>query len=539
MKIVRRLLAALFALCMVLALSQCGRRGTPSGGPKDETPPVLLRAEPPNRSTGFRADRIRLYFDEYIRLQNTEKQLIISPPLKYPPEISPMGGASKYLEIKFADTLLENTTYTLNFGQSVVDNNEGNPYNFLTYVFSTGDFIDSLSLSGVVADGFNRKADAFISVMLYEIDSSFTDSVVLKKPPYYMTNTLDSAVIFRLENLKAGHYRLIALKDEGKNNVFDPNADKIGFAEDTIVLPTEATYKLRLFKEIPKYSVRPPTYAAANKVLFGYLGEEAPEIELLTPLPDSVRTLVAPVYGKDSLNFWFTPWQPDSMQFALRQPGNPQRIDTFTVKPLQIKPDSLMLSWAPRNEMVPGDSLFLSTSIPLVSADTAFMSLVDQDTLAVPYRIRLDSLESRVLFDFPKTAEQSYTLQMLPGAVTDFFGGTNDTLITRWRVGAPTDFGVLKFSLQGALRFPLIVELTDNRENTVRRLSLSEPQEIEFNWLKPDTYRVRIIFDDNRNGRWDPGNFLGKVQPEEVVYYPAPIEIRANWEKVETFTIRE
>ena len=167
------------------------------------------------------------------------------------------------------------------------------------------------------------------------------------------------------------------------------------------------------------------------------------------------------------------------------------------------------------------------------------MSMVDQDSLNVPFRIDMDSLDSQVFFDFTKEAEQVYTLQMLPGAITDFFGGTNDTLTTRWRVGAAVDFGVLRFSLQGDLRFPLIVELIDNRDNTARSLTLSAQNEIEFTWLKPDTYRVRIIFDDNGNGRWDPGNFLGKVQPEQVIYYPAPIEIRANWEKVETFTIRE
>ena len=142
MNLLRRFLAVMFACCLLLALSHCGRRGSPTGGPKDDTPPVLLKAEPPNRTTRFSTNQIRLYFDEYIKLQNTDKQVIISPPLKYPPEISPMGGASKYVEIKFVDTLLPNTTYTINFGQSVADNNEGNPYNFLTYVFSTGDKID-------------------------------------------------------------------------------------------------------------------------------------------------------------------------------------------------------------------------------------------------------------------------------------------------------------------------------------------------------------------------------------------------------------
>ncbi|MFM1878686.1 MAG: hypothetical protein RLZZ241_1552 [Bacteroidota bacterium] len=534
-----RLLAVLFACCLLLALSQCGRRGSPTGGPKDTTPPVLITAEPPIGTTQFKAERVRLYFDEYIKLQNTDKQLIISPPLKYPAEITPMGGASKYVEVKFSDTLLENTTYSINFGQSVTDNNEGNPYNFLNYVFSTGDKVDSLSLSGVVADAFNLKPDAFISVMLYRIDSVYTDSTVYKSPPYYLTNTLDSAVIFKLNNLKAGKYKLIALKDDAKNNLFNPSADKIGFVQDTISLPTEETYVLRLFKESPPYSARPPSFSASNRILFGYSGGKAPEISLLTPKPDSVTTKITPIYGKDSLNFWFTAWKTDSLQFAVKAPEQLKRVDTFTVKPLKIKADSLLLSWNIRNEAVPIDSIYLSSSLPLVSLDTAFISMMDQDSLKVSVGVKLDTLNSRVFFDFKKEPEQSYSLEMLPGALTDFFGGINDSIALKWRIRGASEFGILKFSIDGAVEFPVLVELTDSRSNLIVSKIVNSKDVISFNWLKPETYRIRVIFDKNRNGKWDSGNFLEQRQPERVLHYPAPIEIRANWEKVETFTIQD
>ena len=180
---IKRLLSGIFLLFLALALHQCARRGSPSGGPKDTEPPVWIRAEPENLSTNFKATKIRLYFDEYIKLQEVQNKLIISPPFKYPPEISPQGGASKYVEIVIKDTLRENTTYTLNFGESIVDNNENNPYPYLTYVFSTGEYLDSLSLLGVVKDAYNKTTDEFISVMLYEIDSSYTDSVIRKNPP--------------------------------------------------------------------------------------------------------------------------------------------------------------------------------------------------------------------------------------------------------------------------------------------------------------------------------------------------------------------
>ena len=194
----RRLLAYLFLFFAVFSLFQCGRKGTPSGGIKDIIPPKLKYAEPPNLSVDFKAKKIRLYFDEYIKLNKIQEQLIVSPPLKYTPVITPAGTASKVIEILIKDTLQENTTYTINFGQSIVDNNEGNPNSFLTYVFSTGSYIDSLSLKGVVEDASNKKAETFISVMLYEIDSTYNDSTVYKRPPNYITNTLDSTILFDL-----------------------------------------------------------------------------------------------------------------------------------------------------------------------------------------------------------------------------------------------------------------------------------------------------------------------------------------------------
>ena len=197
---VRRFVAFIFIFVMVTVLWQCARKGSPTGGPKDLTPPMLVKTEPDSMTTNFKAKRIRLFFDEFIKLEDIQNQLIVSPPLKYQPEIKPQGGAGKYVEIKFKDTLREKTTYTMNFGQSVQDNNEGNPSSFLTYVFSTGDYIDSLRVSGAVKDAFKKKANDFISVMLYEIDTAYTDSTIFLRPPNYISNTLDSAVIFRLKN---------------------------------------------------------------------------------------------------------------------------------------------------------------------------------------------------------------------------------------------------------------------------------------------------------------------------------------------------
>ena len=530
---------ALFVLLLLLSGFQCAKRGSPSGGPKDTTPPELIRSDPENFSLNFDARRIRLYFDEYIKLEDVQNQLIISPPLKNQPEISPQGQASKYIEIILKDTLLENTTYTLNFGQSIVDNNEGNPNSFLTYVFSTGDYIDSLSLRGEVKDAFNLKADQFISVMLYELDTAYTDSAIYQRPPYYLTNTLDSATTFNLQNLKAGKYVLRALKDEGKNNLFDPKTDKIGFIQDTVVLPTDTAYSLTLFREIPAYSPVIPSLVSSNRIVFGFNGgTENVKISALSPIPDTVSTLVAREPEKDTLNYWFTPFERDSLVFEIVQEELGQR-DTFTVKTRSLEPDSLIITPSHRGNINFEDSYSLKASLPIISIDTTQFEMMDQDSTAIPLKMELDSLNNQVALAFEKTPNASYRMQVFPGAITDFFGETNDTLNLRLTTGSYADFGNLRLNLNGAVSYPVIVQLTDNKGVTKRELYARESQVFEFNNIEPASYLIRLIFDLNQNQKWDTGDYLKKVQPEPVLYYPMEVEMRANWEKVETFIIEQ
>ena len=176
----------LLFLFSLLITASCAKRGNITGGDKDTIAPVLTASFPKNLSTNFTAKEIVLNFDEYVKMKNVNKQLIVSPPLKYPPEILPMN-ASKKITIKIKDTLQPNTTYSLNFGQSIEDNNEGNPYSQFKYVFSTGSYIDSLKLNVKVKDALEKKTDNFVSVMLYEINEKYTDSTIYKETPNYIT----------------------------------------------------------------------------------------------------------------------------------------------------------------------------------------------------------------------------------------------------------------------------------------------------------------------------------------------------------------
>lgn len=537
MRFLKKILSLLFLFFMIVGFWQCARRGSPTGGDKDITPPVLIKADPKNLSTNFNKKTIKLTFDEFIKLEDVQNQLVVSPPLKYIPDIKPLGTTSKSVEITFKDTLRENTTYTINFGQSIVDNNEGNANPFLTYVFSTGDFIDSLSISGAVKDAYDKKAEEFISVMLYEIDSAYNDSTIYKYPPNYITNTLDSLPLFSLKNLKAGKYHLVALKDQSKNNVFDQKSDKIGFLTDTISLPTDSVYLLNLFKEIPDYSISVPSYVAKNRIIFGYQGpKESFKINTLTTLPDSVKTVLLKDREKDSIDYWLTPTDIDSIVFTVTN-ENLSLIDTFTVKTRKLPLDSLKLTPKPSSRLNFEDTFGILANTPIQKIDTSKIAILDQDTIQTPFSVQLDSIKNKLDFNFEIAPNQKYNVIILPGAIEDFFGMQNDTIVTRLSTGGFADYGNLTLNLSGVVKYPIIVELIDDRGNLIRQINAKQPQAFEFRNLDPKNYGVRIIFDENDNGKWDTGNYLNKIQPEPIKYFPDPIEIRANWEKNETFII--
>lgn len=536
----RRILAFLFLFLAAFSLFQCARRGSPSGGIKDIIPPKLEYAEPENMSINFKENKIRLYFDEYIKLKDIQEQLIISPPLKNRPIITPAGSANKFIEIQLKDTLKENTTYTINFGQSIIDNNEGNPNSFLTYVFSTGDYIDSLSFKGVVEDAYKKKAETFISVMLYEIDSTYTDSTIYKKPPNYITNTLDSTVIFELKNLKKGKYALFGLKDDAKNNVYDQKVDKIAFLNDTITLPTEDIFLLTLFKEEPDYAISVPKYEAKNKIVFGYQGDYRDiEIKTLSVLPDTVRTKITKERDKDSLNYWFTPFDSDSLVFEIKN-EKLKAIDTFVVKKRKVELDSLILKPTKSGGIGFEDRFTLNVNTPIIKTDTSKIELINKDSIPVKFLASLDTLDNSIHVDFEKEPNEKYNLKIFPDLLEDFFGNTNDTIVFRLSTKSYADFGNFELELSGKIEYPAIIQLTDEKGSNIKKeVYATEANTIYFNNISPGKYSIRVIFDTNKNGKWDTGNYLKRIQPERVSHSPKVIEMRANWEEKYNFILSD
>ena len=524
---------SVIVICIIL--STCANRGTISGGEKDVEPPIITKESPENFSVNFAEKEIRIYFNEYVKIKDVQKQLIISPPMKTQPEITPLGGASKEIRIKIFDTLPPNTTYAFNFGQSIVDNNEGNPYSFYRYVFSTGDYIDSLSVGGNIFDAEKREPEDFVSVMLYEVDSTFTDSVIYKKPPKYITNTLDSTTTFKLENLKAGKYLMIALKDENTSNKYEQKTDRLAFKKEFVTIPTEESFNLKLFKEEADFKVIRPKQVAGNKIAFPYEGDaENLKINLHSQKPPEFIKRVTKDSKADTLYYWHTPKiKADSLLFSAK---NKTYSDSMYVNIREMKKDTLVIKPIQSGTLKLDENFEIEGTIPFKSIKNENITLLDKDSLNVDFTTKLDSLKNRYVFDFKKKEDDNYRIQLLPGALTDLFENTNDTLNYNLRTKKASDYGNMRITLSNAV-YPIILQLTDKQGNVVAEKYSEKPEPIDLFRLNPGTYDIRVIYDTNKNGKWDTGNYLKKIQPERISYYPEPIEIRANWDENPTFIL--
>lgn len=525
--------------CMVTG---CAKRGTITGGPKDTIPPVMTGSSPQNMTTNFNGNEIRINFNEYIKIKDLNKQLIISPPMETPPNIIPMGSASKYISIKIKDTLQPNTTYSFNFGQSITDNNEGNAYSQFKFIFSTGSYIDSLTVVGKIKDAYSSKTDNFVNVMLYEASETFNDSTIYKEKPRYVTNTLDSMVNYSLENLKEGKYYLVALKEKNNNYKFDPASDKIAFLKDPITIPTDTVYELQLFKEDRLFRALKPSQVSANRYFAGYEGDPRNiNIEVKNAATqEAIKTLTTKVAAKDSVQIW-TPRNintvADSLLVSIRKNDS---IKEYIVKTKEMKAaDSLTVEAVQKGILNFRDKFMLKTSTPLITIDSTKMSLINKDSIAVPFKVAYNVFEQEMEFDFKKEEEQKYTFTLLPGALKDFYEKENDTLSYNLSTRLYNDYGNLRITLQNVKRFPLILEVLNEKEDVVASYYSEGETYITFDSLEPNNFLIRIIYDDNKNKEWDSGNYFEKRQPEEVIYYPKPVQVKAFWDVEEIFNLGE
>ena len=519
-----------FLISFVLVSSfQCARRSLPTGGFKDTLPPNVVNTSPKMNTVFFDKEKITITFDEYIKLVDLNKQLIISPPLepnKY--KVKPQGTVSKKIQIELLDSLLENTTYTFNFGESIIDNNEGNLLPFFNYAISTGAIIDSLEIKGKITDSYERITDSYTSVYLYPIDSTYTDSTIFLKKPFYATSTLDSTA-YNFRNLRPDKYQIVAIKDISGNYIFDQSVDKIGFIEEPITLPGDSIINFRIFKEVPNLYWSRPFFINKNKIGFGYFGKPEPSaIKVQSKVPRNFRYIINKDRKTDTLNFWFRGSMIDSIKFGIKEKDTTK---TYTIQIKDIKPDSLVISSITKNSIELIDSFKIKSSLPIVKVNMDLINIVGLDSLKVQFEAFLDKNYDELALTFDALPNDNYKIEFLPDAMVDFWGQTHDTLRYSVKTRPISDYGNLYLQILREDKSPFILELVDLKGKVLRRYDkINDSDYYEFKYILPGKYLFRYIKDKNGNKKWDTGNYLKKIQPEIVYYSTDTIDLRANWD---------
>jgi len=528
-----------YILFSLIILFGCAKRGTPTGGPKDSIPPVLINASPKLNSTNFDSEEIRLTFDEWVKLDKVQDQLIISPPLeKTSYEIKPLSGVTKKVFLKFLDSLAPETTYTINFGNSIQDNNENNPLTFFSYTFSTGETIDSLYIRGNTKDAFSQESDEFISLQLYRVDSLYKDSIIFQNKPTYISNTLDSTN-YKFQNLKEGKYLLIALKDVDNNYFFDPFYDKIGFIDSLITIPRDSVIDLKLFKEETEIIWDKPHFINSEKIGFGYYGKlDLDKIKIESNIPDSVNYVFIKEKETDTLNLWLSRNSFDSLNFSL--------IETDTIKLSTVKfdrkrdslIDSLNLSPKTVNVIHLKESFKISSNIPLNKIEDSLITIRDIDSLIIPFTTSINDRLDEIDIDFEVSPSDDYSIFIKPRAIKDIRGTENDTLQYNFVSQTIEDYGNVFLDVITNNDSKYILHLIDSSSNIIREFNnVNSNSTIIFDYIRPGKYTFRLIEDLNSNDIWDTGNYLKQVQPEPVFYFPSELDVRANWDLNETFNL--
>ena len=531
----------IYAVLSIVVITGCAKRGSPTGGPVDSIPPVLINASPKINSTNFDSKEIRLTFDEFVKLDKVGEQLIISPPLnKSSYEVKPLNGVTKKVFLEFIDSLENETTYSINFGNSIKDNNEGNPLTFFSYTFSTGETIDSLYVRGNISDAFDKETDDYISIHLYRIDSIFNDSIIYNNRPTYISNSLDSTS-YQFKNIKEGKYLILALKDIDNNYFFDPFYDKIGFIDSLITLPRDSIINFKLFKEETSLIWDKPHFINSEKIGFGYYGKlDLKNIEIESSIPDSVNYTYTKENEKDTLIFWLSKNSFDSLNFNLIEKDTTKLVTVKFDRAKDTLIDSLSISPKTANIIHLKETFKLSSNIPLKNIEDSLITIRDIDSLIVPFTTSINDNLDQIDIEFEVSPSDNYRVFILPEAIKDVRGVSNDTLQYNVVSQSLEDYGNVYLDVIRNSSSKFILQMIDSNGEVIRVFkNVNQDATYNFDYVRPGKYIFRLIEDANNNDKWDTGNYLKKIKPERVYYFSNELEVRANWDLNETFNLNQ
>jgi len=586
-----------FLIVTALSLYRCANPVSPTGGPKDTDPPKVLGCEPPNFGVNFKEDNFRIDFNEFINLKNPSTEVFISPPLKKSLDPRLRG---KSLLMKFDDSLVQNITYSVTFGNAIADFTENNILKGFNYVFSTGPFVDSLSLQGSLVNAFDHKPqkDAYVELYLNNNDTLPLDSLPLHFAPYYLTKT-DENGNFIFKNLQDKQFKLVALFDQNGDLIFNQSTEKIAFF-DSLVKPyyiamekadttkkdssefvplknpkpkvvnpellkkADSTrkadsvnriralypsYSLFLFEETDSIQRVSKSVSPSEGVALIIFRFPAKDIRFIPLNFDSVASWHKEEYlsKRDSVILWVT--RPETDSLILKVMAGNNVVDTVMLDIAKKLPQKKSEKKGKVTQLgitnsVKGAGLnqfknkfLLTFSSPLTRWNLSRVLLVDKKDTLHPKIEFTDSLRRMAVVQHKWGEDLPYKL-IIPDSV--FYGindVSHDSILMDFRTMSERDFGNLILTMNMEKRpGQYIVQLLDEKEVILYEEHItSQSGKIRFDYMNPGKYKIKAILDRNKNRRWDSGNYKKNLQPEEVIYFPKILEIRANWDVEETW----
>ncbi len=535
-----------------ILLAGCANMTAPVGGDKDTSPPKIDSTRSTKFGiTKFKAKKIVITFDEYVELFEPQK-IMISPPIKRRPEFT---IREKTVEIKFVDTLRENTTYNINFGEAVRDITERNVKRDLQIGFSTGDVLDSLQTQGSLVEAITNKTEAGVSILLYAENAP--DSIVKKSLPLYFTTT-DASGLFTVRNMKPGKYRIFALKDANNDYKYNQITESIGFNNEPITVSDKpSSVAMQLFepeKPLQLIQQRASQFGKLDltfsrkptDVKLKWLDDKNPPITsifadtltvwhqkegknaLLVTVPNSIKPDTVFFTGLSRSTFSNEQkLKPGKAEVPLFGKGNRKNAQAAQ------KPIVGALKIADLQQVIPNDTFKINFQRPLRSIDTSLIVLRDSSKMRVPLNAFLTEKLGFFGVNTPWKAGMNYSLTLLPNAVSDTYGLKNDTIIyTKIKALGAKDLGTISLkinSLDSTKQY--IVNLTDATNNVVASFIIKNKKQEKFTVANKlvGSYGLMLITDDNKNGVWDTGDYFKHRQPEHQQIV-APQTLKANWE---------
>ena len=277
-----------------------------------------------------------------------------------------------------------------------------------------------------------------------------------------------------------------------------------------------------------------PSQASGNRAIIGYEGNPKDLKIVLKKGDEIIPNLVTKIPQKDSLQVWFNKIKVDSLNITINK-DNFSKSYNFKIK--DQKKDTLSFSADPNGAINFRENFSITASIPLVKIDNSKITLRNKDSIMVSFTTEYDTFNQKLQFNFKKEDNQKYTLQVLPDAFIDFFEQANDTLNYKLSTKSTSEYGNLILRLERVKQFPIIVQLTNEKGEILATEYTENSPIVNFEGLIPNKFYLRIIYDENKNKQWDPGNFLEKRQAEEVIYFPKEIDVRANWDVDQPFDL--